>query len=83
MSGIWREWIEQQNTHEATAEMDEGKEDAEPFLPLRWFQQEISALYSRWSSGRRVEEFFRSGTPEKEESEVTNKEKKDIKIDFC
>lgn len=47
MSGIWREWIEQQNTHEATAEMDEGKEDAEPFLPLRWFQQEISALYSR------------------------------------
>lgn len=82
ISGIWREWIEQQNTHETIAEMDERKEDAEAFLHPSWFQQEISAFYSRWSSGRSVEEFFRIRSPETEETEAT-KEKKAIKIDLC
>lgn len=26
--GIWNQWIEQQNTHEVNAQVDEGEEDA-------------------------------------------------------
>lgn len=80
ISGIWCEWVEQQNAHEAIAEMDEGKENAAAFLQPGWFQQEISAFYTRWSSGGGVEKFSRKKSPEKEEA---SKEKKGIKIDLC
>ena len=43
--GIWNQWIEQQNTHEANVKVDEGKKDAKAVMQPGWFQQEIPALY--------------------------------------
>jgi hypothetical protein len=45
ITGIWYWWIEQQDTPEVNAQMDEGEEDAEAALQPYWFEQEISANY--------------------------------------